>query len=88
MDFPKSDLAKSMVVFVPGAFHTRAHFQPISTLLSEEALPTLTIQLPTTSFEKTALYRDKENSNILSLPNLFSVTINLDRRIEFSIYSS
>ena len=49
---------KPTVVFVPGAFHTAIHFEPISTLLKNEFFPTTTVELPTTAHAKSASYRD------------------------------
>ena len=49
---------KPTIVFVPGAFHTEAHFAPISDLLRKSDSPVITIDLPTTAQAKTATYRD------------------------------
>lgn len=49
---------KPTIVFVPGAFHTEAHFVPISALLHEISFPTITVELPTTARANTATYRD------------------------------
>lgn len=35
------------IVFVPGAFHTPAHFEPIVSLLEKHSYSSLTVQLPT-----------------------------------------
>lgn len=38
---------KPTVVFVPGAFHTPAHFEPIVSLLEKHSYSSLAVQLPT-----------------------------------------
>lgn len=35
------------VVFVPGSFHTPAHYEPIGSLLEKHGFPSLAVQLPT-----------------------------------------
>ncbi len=50
--------SKPTVVFVPGAFHTSAHFEPITILLNRASFPTTTVELPTTARAHTASYRD------------------------------
>ena len=51
--------SKPTIVFVPGAFHTPTHFQPLSTLLERASFPNLTISVPSTGDRAaTTSYRD------------------------------
>ena len=51
--------SKPTIVFVPGAYHTAAHFQPLSALLERAAFPTHTIPVPSIGESAaTATYRD------------------------------
>ena len=52
------DASKPTIVFVPGAFHTSVHFEPMSALLNEASFPTTTVDLPTTARARTASYKD------------------------------
>lgn len=38
---------KPTILFVPGAFHTEAHFQPLSDILEKSSFPTVTASPPT-----------------------------------------
>ena len=58
MDASTTHYPKPTIVFVPGAFHTSAHFEPISALLNQASFPTTTVEIPTTARAKTASYRD------------------------------
>lgn len=58
MDASQTYRPKPTIVFVPGAFHTAAHFEPICALLNQADYPTTTVELPTTSRAQTASYRD------------------------------
>ena len=54
-----SSQSKPTVVFIPGAFHTPAHFQPMSTLLQESSFPTITIPRQSVGAQAaTSSYRD------------------------------
>lgn len=46
------------IVFDPGAFHVKAHFAPISALLTQNSYPKVTVELPTTVKATTAKYPD------------------------------
>ena len=46
MSSTPSEIPKPEIVFVPGAFHTEAHFQPISKALQQLSYPTRTLALP------------------------------------------
>ena len=51
--------SKPTIVFVPGAYHTAAHFQPLSLLLERAYFPTLTVSVPSIGeLAATATYRD------------------------------
>lgn len=51
--------SKPTIVFVPGAYHSSAHFQPLSILLERASFPTLTISVPSIGDRAaTASYRD------------------------------
>lgn len=55
---PESSRVNPTVVFVPGAFHSKAHFAPISSLLNQKSYSTVTVELPTTVKATTAKYVD------------------------------
>ena len=46
-----SSQSKPTIVFIPGAFHTPAHFRPMSTLLQEASFPTITISRQTVGIQ-------------------------------------
>ena len=51
--------SKPTIVFVPGAYHTAAHFQPLSVLLERAHFPTLTVSVPSIGdLAATATYQD------------------------------
>ncbi len=58
MDASEAHHPRPTIVFVPGAFHIEAHFQPISSLLNRASFPTVTVSLPTTSQATACSYRD------------------------------
>ncbi|KAK3168974.1 hypothetical protein OEA41_005422 [Lepraria neglecta] len=58
MDGSKTTHPRPTIVFVPGAFHTSVHFEPISAVLNQASFPTTTVELPTTAQATTASYRD------------------------------
>lgn len=58
MDRSHTNNPKPTIVFLPGVFHTEAHFKPICALLNERSFPTITIEFPTTAHATTATYRD------------------------------
>lgn len=55
---PTTTTSKPTIILIPGAFHTAAHFAPLTTLLHNLSYPTITVELPTTSRATTASYRD------------------------------
>ena len=72
MDVSKTHYLKPTIVFVPGAFHTSAHFEPISALLNQASFPTTTVEIPTTARAKTASYRD----------DVYAIRFVLDKLVE------
>ena len=46
MSNPSSTASKPTIVLVPGAFHTPAHFLPLTKILHESSYPTVCVSLP------------------------------------------
>jgi len=70
MDGSKTHPQKPTIVFVPGAFHTKAHFAPITARLNALSFPTAVVELPTTARAIEASYRDDVHATRSALETL------------------